>query len=65
MASALVAGPAHHKIFMAGTAGLLGDVEAAASDLSSGGASFRNRLTPAGVNGAARPPPGGPGPRQR
>jgi hypothetical protein len=36
----LVAGPAHHKIFMAGTAGSLIDVEAAPSDLSSGGASF-------------------------
>jgi hypothetical protein len=45
----------HHKIFMAGITGSLIDVEAAPTDLSSGGASFQTWLAPAGTSGPAQP----------
>ena len=48
----------HHKIFMAAITGSLIDVQAAPTDLSGGGTSFRNWLAPAGVNGPAQPPQG-------
>jgi hypothetical protein len=48
----------HHKIFMAAVTGSLIDVEAAPTDLSSGGASFQDWLAPAGVNAPAQPPGG-------
>ena len=48
----------HHKIFMAGITGSLIDVEAAPTDLYSGGASFQTWLAPAGTSGPAQPQTG-------
>ena len=48
----------HHKIFMAGVTGALLDVQAAPTDLTNGGASFKDWLAQAGVNGPAQPPRG-------
>jgi hypothetical protein len=48
----------HHKIFMSSITGSLIDEQAAPTDLTDGGASFQDRLAPAGVNGPAQPPRG-------
>ena len=48
----------HHKVFMAAITGSLIDVQAAPTDLSSGGSAFQEWLAPAGVNGPAQPPRG-------